>query len=279
MSRTTPIDPPPNEPPRRSNDPAELFRDPSLWEAFERNPYLAERSRIVAEMLPPEVDGFLDIGCGDGDLIRALAARCPGIGVDPALTALGRFQGMRICARGESLPLRDACSKLVVCLEVLEHLSDESLRACARELARVADRWLLVATPHREDPMRNALRCPRCGLVFNRSHHLQTFDRDRLLSCFPGFELREERFGGQPVRAYRRPLLWMRHRWARRYFKGPGETRGLCPRCGNLEFPRFRPNPGSTLLDGANRLLSPRRPYWIFLLLEKRSGGSIGGGA
>lgn len=263
----------------RPDDTAAWFRDPSSWESYETNPYLADRTRIVEEMIPDGVTALLDVGCGDGTLLRSLAPRFRCVGIDPSRTALARFDGTRICARGEALPLRTDHSDLAVCLEVLEHLPDHSLRACATELSRATNRWLLIGTPHREDPMKNVLRCPRCGHLFNRSHHLQTFDRDRLLSLFPTFELREERFGGQPVRPYPRPLLWLRHRIARRYFKGPGETRGLCPRCGNREFPRFRPNPLSILLDGANRLISPRRPYWILLLLEKRPGGSIGGGS
>lgn len=258
-------------------DTAAWFSDPSSWESYERNPYLADRTRIVAEMIPSGVVNLLDIGCGDGNLLRALAPPLHGVGVDPSREALARFEGPRICARGEALPLRADATDLVACLEVLEHLPDGALAACAAEIARTTRRWLLVGTPHRENPMRNALRCPRCGNLFNRSHHLQSFDRDRLLSLFPAFDLREIRYGGQPVRTYPGTLLWARHRLARRYFAGPGETRGLCPRCGNREFPRFRPNLLSILLDGINRLISPRRPYWILLLLEKRPGGSIGG--
>ena len=79
------------------------------------------------------------------------------------------------------------------------------------------------------------------------------------------------------MRDYPRPLLWVRHRIARRFYKGPGETRGLCPACGNREFPPYRPSLLSILVDGMNRLLSRRRPYWILMLLERRPGGSIGG--
>jgi hypothetical protein len=143
-------------------------------------------------------------------------------------------------------------------------------------LARVTRRWILVATPDAEDPLRNALRCPLCGTVFNRSHHLQNFDALRLAALFPDFEVRDIRRGGQPVRDYPRSLLRLRHGVARRFYKGPGETRGLCPSCGNREFPAFRPNVLSVLLDGVNRLISRRRPYWVLLLLEKQSGGSIG---
>jgi SAM-dependent methyltransferase len=258
-------------------DTAALFEDAASWESYEANPYIEQRSRIVRSMIPDGVHTIADIGCGNGLLLRSLSEDHAVVGVDPSRVALGAFDLPRACGRGEALPLRSASVDLVTCLEVLEHLADGALRVCADEIARVTRRWLLVATPDAEDPLRNALRCPRCGRIFNRSHHLQSFDARRLAALFPGFELREERRGGQPVRDYPRALLWARHRFARRFYKGPGETRGLCPVCGNRDFPPFRPNLLSVLLDGANRLLSRRRPYWVLLLLEKRSGGSIGG--
>jgi SAM-dependent methyltransferase len=258
-------------------DTAALFEDAASWQSYEANPYIEQRSRIVRAMIPEGVATVADVGCGNGVLIRSLADTTRAVGIDPSLTALRAFDLPRACGRGEALPLRTGSVDLVTCLEVLEHLPDDALRLCSAELARVTGRWLLVATPDREDPLRNAIRCPCCGTIFNRSHHLQRFDAERLASLFPGFDIRESRTGGQPVRGYPRSLLWLRHRIARRFYKGPGETRGLCPSCGNREFPAFRPNLPSVLLDGLNRLASRRRPYWVLLLLERRSGGSIGG--
>jgi SAM-dependent methyltransferase len=257
-------------------DPTALFDEPDLWDRFAHNPHLEERTRIVLEMLPATAQSVLDVGCGNGVLLRALAGSRAVYGIDPSLLGLRAFDQPRVCGLGEALPFGDRSADLVCCLEVLEHLSNEGVRACASELARVARRWLLVATPDREDPRKNALRCPRCRLLFNRSHHLQSFDAERLAGLFPDFEVRTVRSGGQPVRPYPRLLLRLRHHVARRFFKGPGETRGLCPRCGNREFPRFRHNPLSLVLDGINRVLSKRRPYWILLLLERRQAGRIG---
>jgi SAM-dependent methyltransferase len=259
-------------------DTAALFDEAASWESYEANPYIEQRSRIVRSMIPDGVRTIADVGCGNGILLRSLSETHRVIGIDPSLTALRTFQLPRACGRGEALPLRTGSVDLVSCLEVLEHLADAELRICADEIARVTGRWLLVATPDEENPLRNALWCPQCGTIFNRSHHLQSFDARRLAALFPDFRIREERREGQPVRDYSRPLLWVRHRIARKFYKGPGETHGLCPACGNREFPAFRPSILSVLLDGANRLLNRRRPYWVLLLLEKRPGGSIGGG-
>jgi len=257
---------------------AALFEEQVSWETHAQNPFLVERTRIIREMIPAGARVILDVGCGNGMVVRALAEGRFAFGLDPSLHALRAFTGPRVAGRGERLPIRSSSVDLACCLEVLEHLTDELLDACARELARVTRQWLLIGAPDSEDPRRNALRCPRCGTVFNRSHHLQRFDEERLRGLFGDFDLRGLRRCGQPVRAYPNPLLWMRHRGARRFYKGPGETRSLCPQCGNREFPPFRPNLLSILLDGTNRLISRRRPTWILLLFERRQSGSIGAG-
>ncbi len=254
----------------RDHDTVALFEEDSSWDSYDGNPFIEERTRIVLSMLPPGIRSLVDVGCGNGALVRSVREKTPAIGLDPSRAALARFDGPRICAMGQELPLHTASVDLICALEVLEHLDDDSLRACCGELSRATRRWILLATPDREDPRRNSIRCPRCGLLFNRSHHLQRFNQERLLGLFPGFGCVDARRGGRPVRAFPYPLLWLRHRVAKRYYKGPGETRSLCPRCGNREFPAFRPNLLSVLLDGSNRLLSRRRPYWVLLLLERR---------
>ena len=259
-------------------DTAALFEEQASWDAYEQNPFLKERTRVVLEMIPADVHTVLDVGCGNGILVHALATGRSVVGLDPSLAALRAFVEPRAAAVGEHLPVRSACVDLVCCLEVLEHLPDAAVDACSRELIRATRRWVLVGTPDSENPRRNALRCPACGCIFNRNHHLQRFDEKRLQRLFPGFELVAVRRCGEPVRGYPQPLLWVRHHLARRFYKGPGETRSLCPRCGNREFPPFRPNLLSFLMDGTNRLISPRRPYWILALFERQQSGSIEAG-
>lgn len=256
-------------------DPVALFEEDGLWQRFTDNPYVEELIRTVREMVPESAQSILDVGCGNGVLVRSFSGERSVLGIDPSVRGLKTFEEPRICGVGERLPIRDGTFDAVCCLEVLEHLTDDAIAAVSRELARVSRRWLLIATPDREDPRRNSLRCPSCGHIFNRSHHLQSFDESRLKGLFPDFEHRSTRRAGQPVRPYPYPLLWVRHRLARRFFKGPGETSGLCPNCGTRTFPPFRPNLLSVLMDGLNRLISPRRPYWILMLLERRQGGSI----
>jgi 2-polyprenyl-3-methyl-5-hydroxy-6-metoxy-1,4-benzoquinol methylase len=93
-----------------------------------------------------------DVGCGSGNLWRALAAprysRC--VGVD-AVCYEGLAPGIEFRAadldRGR-LPLRDGEADVVAAVETIEHL--ENPRAFVRELTRIArpGGWVVISTPN-----------------------------------------------------------------------------------------------------------------------------------
>lgn len=83
----------------------------------------------------------LDVGCGVGDIIRALPSRCCGLGMaySEADLRLAQLDGGSeihfIRAAAEALPFPTGSVDGIVCLEVIEHLPDD--RLAVRELARV----------------------------------------------------------------------------------------------------------------------------------------------
>ena len=87
----------------------------------------------------------LDLGCGGGFMSEALAARGAIVtGIDPASAAIAiAAQHAKISGRtiryltgtGEAIPLADASMDIVVCVEVLEHVTD--LDAVLAEIKRV----------------------------------------------------------------------------------------------------------------------------------------------
>jgi SAM-dependent methyltransferase len=86
----------------------------------------------------------LDLGCGTGRFSNLFAERFQArvIGLDPALAMLRAATKARECdnlfytaARGEEIPLRDACCDLAWLSQVIHHITDR--KACARELRRV----------------------------------------------------------------------------------------------------------------------------------------------
>jgi 2-polyprenyl-6-hydroxyphenyl methylase/3-demethylubiquinone-9 3-methyltransferase len=87
----------------------------------------------------------LDLGCAGGFMAEAMAARGANVtGIDPAADAVeaarrhARDSGMRIVydvGHGEALPYAAAAFDAVVCVDVLEHVSD--LSKVLAEVARV----------------------------------------------------------------------------------------------------------------------------------------------
>ncbi len=248
------------------------FDSPDGFADYAHNADLLKRNDAILELLPPGDDTWLDVGCGPGIASRALAASGRRVtSLDASRAALAAGPPHPVCASASALPFRDQSFDGVLCLEVLEHLPEPLLRAAAEELARVARRSLVIGVPHRENLARNLIACPGCGHRFNRAGHLHRFERGSLEALFPHFQAAKQWIGGPPVRDYPSSLLWLRHRVARRFSEMSGRKGNVCPACGNTRFSPFKHNPLSFMLDGANRFLSRRRPYWLVLLMT-RSG-------
>lgn len=96
---------------------------------------------------------LLDVGCGEGVVMRQLAAVlqtdvCHALDIDSRL--LNAAQQIAPTANYLSasiyqLPFPDDCYDLVVCTEVLEHLSHA--KNALREVARVSGRYCLLSVP------------------------------------------------------------------------------------------------------------------------------------
>jgi SAM-dependent methyltransferase len=110
---------------------------------------------------------LLDVGCGDGVLTQRWARalgdrRVVGIDLDdPALQA--EWQRRREpnleyrVMRGERLPFADGEFDMATAIEVLEHVPDAEHTLA--EMARVAERWLLVSVPR--EPLWRVLNVAR----------------------------------------------------------------------------------------------------------------------
>ncbi|MCA9754208.1 MAG: methyltransferase domain-containing protein [Candidatus Eisenbacteria bacterium] len=246
------------------------FHAPEAYDHYGSNTYLQERNRILLEVLPETARTVLDVGCGPGIVGHAIASTGRTVvSTDLSRAALEARPPLPYLASATHLPHRDRSFDLVLSLEMLEHIPDEVLRPIANEMARIAGEWLLVGVPHRENLARNFLLCPRCGLRFNRTGHVQSFDRDRLAGLFPDFRLEWSHICGPPVRDYPDTLLHLRHDIAHRFSEMASRGGNVCPRCHETEFAPFRHNLLSFALDGINKVISKRRPYWILELLRR----------
>lgn len=98
----------------------------------------------VARLRLRSGEAVLDVGCGTGALLAALAETFPGtrrVGVDPSPEMLGvaraRLQSSAALCQGraEDLPFRDGAFDLVVSTSVLHHLAEPD--TALREMRRV----------------------------------------------------------------------------------------------------------------------------------------------
>jgi 2-polyprenyl-3-methyl-5-hydroxy-6-metoxy-1,4-benzoquinol methylase len=141
----------------------------------------------------------LDVGCGEGVLTEKWAARGTPptpqrvVGVDlddPKLAAEWEtrrrpnleFRAMNV----EQLDFADCEFELVAATEVLEHV--DGPRAALDEMARVANRWLLVSVPH--EPLWRVLNVARGAYVpqlGNTPGHLNHWSKRSFVSLLSGY--------------------------------------------------------------------------------------------
>ena len=131
--------------------------------AREIDPAFAARAGLILRHLQPAANGrILDVGCGRGFYVKALADLYPDatvIGIDYSrdyLTAAAAHTGCAAAplARADArvLPFPSGAFDGVVCSEVLEHIVEDD--AALAELCRVLadDGVLLISVPHQRYP-------------------------------------------------------------------------------------------------------------------------------
>lgn len=153
---------------------------------------------------------------------------------------------------------------------MLEHLENEALEKAVTELQRSAGKYILITVPNHEMLAKNALKCPKCNSVFNASYHVQSFTTERLQHIFPGFKCLKVTEFGPGWRRYVPSLLKIRHNRGNGWFKIPPSRTVMCPNCENTTFPKFKMNPIVFVCDGINKFTSPRRPYYLIALYERK---------
>lgn len=128
----------------------ELARE-LLVRYLDRGPSIAPGAGGNAAPTRPARRILLDVGCGTGATLKAIADLGVAVGIDRSPEALRfcRQRGIRdlALATGEALPIRTGSVDAVLALDLLEHIADDG--AACREFARVLrpSGLLLVAVP------------------------------------------------------------------------------------------------------------------------------------
>ncbi len=111
---------------------------------------------IARQVVALEPASFLDAGCGEGFVARALLSELPdlrlvGCDLSPAAARLAAEQNPNADFAAASvlrLPFGDNAVDVVGCFEVLEHLPGAVPEAALREFARIARRAVVLSVPH-----------------------------------------------------------------------------------------------------------------------------------
>ncbi|MBM0104964.1 class I SAM-dependent methyltransferase [Steroidobacter sp. S1-65] len=126
-------------------------------------PHAIYKREFLQRVLSDVPESLLDVGCGEGALLRAAAAagcsRCTGIEPDESMVLAGRAQGLDLRqGRAEALPFPNGSYDVVVFDYVAHHLEflEQALYQAARVARRavfVLDTWYDVSHPSQQVAM------------------------------------------------------------------------------------------------------------------------------
>lgn len=262
---------------------AAYYENPDFWrdEMFTTS---ADRFAQTARLIPADADTLLDVGCGNGAFLAHVKASGREFArihaTDRSKAALARVQAPRTHAEIEALPFGDGEFDAVTCLEVIEHLPHGVYEKGLANLARIADKYLIVSVPYRQNLTEGMVRCPSCEGRFHPDYHWRSYDDDTLTELFRpwGFERVDYRLGGG------KPEFWFvsahLDRKARPLETGnPFDTEIPCPMCaymlppsGSAHVAVAQPVASSSGLKAlAKKLLYRGTSYgWIINLYARR---------
>jgi len=245
------------------------------WSQLSHQALLPKIKKII-NLIPTNVKTILDVGCGDGKITNVLNEYYDITAVDRSKNALSYVKSKKIQASANQIPVEDYSFDMAFSSEMLEHLNDDTLLEVINEFKRIAKKYIFITVPNGENPNKLAIKCPRCNYIYNRPNHLQSFEIDDFKRLFPEYRIIKSFAFGPKTRYYNKKLLNLKLKytpaksWVPYYWISKENRSTFCPNCEyNFEF-QYKFNPFTFVIDIANVILSPKKPYWLFVLMEKQ---------
>jgi len=245
------------------------------WGAF-KSEVLKEKVSRVIQTIPEEVGTIIDIGCGNGLITNVLGQKYNVTAVDRSKYALSFVKTKKINSSSDDIPVEDNSFDMVFSSELLEHLNDEVLAGTVSEIKRISKKYIFITVPNDENPDKLSIKCPECDYVYNSPNHLRTFDLQKLHSLFSEYRLISNFTFGKKVRFYNINLLKIKRKWSPSaswipYYWMPKEKRSTnCPSCEHSFINNYSFNPVAFGIDIINTFVSPKKPYWLFAVFERK---------
>jgi SAM-dependent methyltransferase len=237
---------------------------------------LKDKILKVLEFIPEDVKTIVDIGCGNGAITNVLGKQYEVTAVDRSKEALKHLETKTVLASADDIPLASASYDLVFSSELLEHLENDTFAKTVNELKRLTRKYIFITVPNDENPDKLAIKCPNCKYVYNRPNHLRSFKTDDFSILFPEYRILQTLAFGSKVRYYNPAILKIKKSltpaisWIPKYWIEETKRNTICPKCENeFKYP-YKFNPIATGLDIINVALSPKKPYWLFVLMKKK---------
>jgi 2-polyprenyl-3-methyl-5-hydroxy-6-metoxy-1,4-benzoquinol methylase len=251
-----------------------LYENPRLWEQIPPKTVL-ERITLTLDALPDDVTTILEVGSGNGRLIKSLRNS----GYDPVASDISSnalkhiHSAKRVQAEASDLPFPTDSFDLLLACELLEHIPVPTFNRVLDEIARVSQKYIIITTPYQEKLAWSYAHCPACGCIFNGAYHIRSFTEENIQSLFKEFKcisIREIVKILHPDRTTRFELF-IRHQLASEYlYFGPSIT---CPLCLSSVDKRPRRNwigYGASAIRYLYRLFSRKRiPLWYLAVFKR----------
>lgn len=245
------------------------------WGAFKSEALKGKVNKVV-KSIPTDVASIIDIGCGNGIITNVLGQKYQVTAIDRSEQALKFVETKKIKASSDNIPLEDNSFDMVFSSELLEHLPDDILNATVSEIKRLSKKYIFITVPNDENPDKLSIKCPKCDYVYNSPNHLRSFDIGKLESLFSEYELINSFTFGKNVRYYNQRILKLKKSlspaksWIPYYWMPKGKRGSTCPSCENKFENNFKFNIFSFMFDIMNVAISPKKPYWLFAVFEKK---------
>ncbi len=245
------------------------------WQSLSEQTLRPKIDKIL-NIIPESVKSIVDIGCGNGIITNQLSKKYHVVGVDRSQAALKYVQCDHFHCSSDSIPLPDNSFDLSFSSELLEHLDQPTYQKTIGEIKRLSKKYILITVPNGENPDKLSIQCPSCQYMFNRPNHLRSLTLEDFKRNFREYNILQHFAFGKKVRYYNPGLLKLKLKyspptsWIPYYWIEKTLRNAVCPSCEHDFYYPYKFNFISFLCDVINAIVSPKKTYWLFILMEKK---------